>query len=331
MRIRDLRCALLFFIIFDAIVFSEECQAKVEVQLGFALDGSGSIAGADWSTQLTGLANVITSNAFPKDGTVELTIVQFGVNCPAGFGSNVEITPTIITANNYLQIASSVKTITQGGGNTPLSCGLNLLADTMFLSPNFDPNLKQVINIITDGDPNVCCASPSYCGKFSIICNAKSDSVAARNYLINKLKLTPNEDRITCEFIGSITTFRNWIRDNIVWPQPGMIAPPYPANNGWVRMIPTYNELEEAIKEKIKVIIPPKNPNASIRNNQINQNINQNVLAVGGYGRGPNSYILLPQNAGNTANANGQNNQIDQNINQNVAGVSQNALGGKMN
>jgi hypothetical protein len=148
--------------------------------------------------------------------------------------------------------------------------------------------------------------------------------------------MTSDKDKITCEYIGNDTTNRDWIRDHIVYPQPGMIAPPYPqppANNGWVRMIASYKDLEGAIKEKIKTIIPtpPPKPDGKGGSTQINQNINQNILAVSGNGRGLGSSIWLPQNGGNTANSNGQNNQIDQNINQKAEGISQNALGGKIN
>jgi hypothetical protein len=232
---------------------------NLKMQLGLLLDGSSSITTQNWNIMLTGLSNVIKSNAFPKDGSVELTVVQFGVSCPSGSGAEVEIEPTIITANNYQQIASSIMAIPYGDNWTPLPCGLNLLADTMFISPNFNPNLKQIVNIITDGEPNRCCNS-SYCEDPTIICDANNESVEARNYLISKLQLTPIEDRITCEFIGNNDNFRDWIENEIVWPQPGAIAPPYPPNNGWVRMIASYKDLEEAIEEKIKVIIPPTPP-----------------------------------------------------------------------
>lgn len=254
-------------------------QTNLKVALGFALDGSGSINASDWTTQLTGLADVIKGNDFPKDGTIELTAVQFGVNCPNGSGAEIEIAPTIITMNDYQKVASDIEKIVQGGQMTPLSCGLNLLADTMFTSPNFDPNLKQVINIITDGNPNACCPNLSYCENLTSICDAKNDSVVARNYLISKLRLTPSEDRITCEFIGNNISLRDWIKNEIVWPQPGAIAPPYPLNNGWVRMIASYNDLEEAIKEKIKTIIPPTPPSNKTRKKT--PDINYDSLTVG--------------------------------------------------
>ena len=48
-------------------------------QLAMVLDGSGSISDHDWDLMRKGLANAIENESvFPHDGSVELTIVQFG-------------------------------------------------------------------------------------------------------------------------------------------------------------------------------------------------------------------------------------------------------------
>ena len=240
------------------IYASQVAAPNLKMQLGFALDGSGSIVPANWDIILDGLSQAIESNDLPKDGTVELTVVQFGVTCPGytTWGAEVEIPPTIITVNNYQAIANDIRKIVQGNGNTPLSCGLRILADTMFQSNNFDPALKQVVNVITDGEPNVCCDSSSYCGNSCDSLSARNSSVDARNYLKSKLQLHETDDRITSEFIGDNTVFRDWIKDQIVWPQPGQIATPYPSKFGWVRMVQSYQEVVEAIREKVRVSIP---------------------------------------------------------------------------
>jgi hypothetical protein len=334
MRARDLRCVWLYLIVLAVIVFPVSCQSNVKIQLGIILDGSSSINQKNpqnFNIMLKGLADGIVGANFPKDGSVELTVVQIGVPAISGCGARVEITPVVITASNVNGVANTIKAIVYGNGNTPLACGFFLTADEMAKSLNFNPGLKQVINIITDGEPTSCCDIPgtydeNVCGGGA---DPKTSTVTARNYAINKLVMTQDKDRITCEFIGNDAKFRNWLIGNIVWPQPGKIAPPYPSDYGWVRMISSVNELEEAINEKIKTLIPPtpaKHNESVSYNNQISQNINQNVIAVRGNGRGPGGSIWLPQNAGNTANAKGQNNQIDQNINQNAEGISKNAL-----
>jgi hypothetical protein len=39
----------------------------------------------------------------------------------------------------------------------------------------------------------------------------------------------------------------DWLRNRIVWSQPGRLAPPYVA--GWVKSITTWQDFEEAIQE----------------------------------------------------------------------------------
>lgn len=48
-------------------------------QLAMVLDGSGSISDSDWDLMRNGLANAIENKSiFPHDGSVELTVIQFG-------------------------------------------------------------------------------------------------------------------------------------------------------------------------------------------------------------------------------------------------------------
>ena len=189
----------------------------------------------------------------------------------------------------------------------------------MLSSPNFNPSKKQIINIITDGEPNACCdvigiyvASPC--------ANPLTSTVNARNYALKTLSMTSNQDLITCEFVVGAPG-STWLRTSIVWPQPGTIAPPYSSNNGWVREIPTFKDLEEAISEKIKAIVSPKK-SEKVSSTQINQNINQNTMGMSRNGGLRAGSIWLSQNGVNIANVNGSNNQISQNINQNALGTA---------
>jgi len=48
-------------------------------QLAMILDGSGSISPEDWDLLRTGLANAVENpDVFPRDSSVELTVIQFG-------------------------------------------------------------------------------------------------------------------------------------------------------------------------------------------------------------------------------------------------------------
>ena len=118
---------------------------NLQVQMCFILDGSGSISTADWAIMKNGLAAAIANpTIFPHDGSVELTIIQFGWResihgYPAT--AKVEISPVIVTATNAATVAFSISSITHSMGVTPMACGINLAADTLYASPNFDPSL----------------------------------------------------------------------------------------------------------------------------------------------------------------------------------------------
>jgi len=73
----------------------------VDTQLGMLIDGSGSISSSEWNIMIEGLASAIEDPSFPKDGTVELTIVQFGQRT-----SRLEVGPVVITS--ALSIYSSL-------------------------------------------------------------------------------------------------------------------------------------------------------------------------------------------------------------------------------
>lgn len=313
---------LIYFFVL-ALFVNPASGKDVELQLGFILDGSGSII-PNWGIMVTGLANAINSGAFPKDGSVELTVVQIGVNIAGADGAQLGLGPIVVTAANAPSITNKISQLIQGNGLTPLACGFRLLADTMLTSPNFNPSKKQIINIITDGEPNECCdVIGTYVERPCIIgSNPLTSTVRARDDALKTLSMTPNQDLITCELIGSGSP--TWLRTNIVWPQPGTIAPPYSSNNGWVREIPTFKDLEDAINEKIKAIVSTKKSKkvASTKINQINQNINQNTLGMSGIGGLRTGSLWLSQNGVNIANVNGSNNQISQNINQNVLGTA---------
>ena len=86
---------------------------SVTVQLGMLVDGSGSIDAAEWTTILEGLAAAVEDPAFPKDGTVELTLVQFGDQT-----SQLEVGPVVVTSGNYASVAGDIRGISQLGGWT---------------------------------------------------------------------------------------------------------------------------------------------------------------------------------------------------------------------
>ncbi len=73
----------------------------------------------------------------------------------------------------------------------------------------------------------------------------------ASSYLINKLQMTNNQDEFNALGVGVGGMYGgpdvDWLKNKIVWPQPGHIAPPYTA--GWVNTIRSWQEFANTISE----------------------------------------------------------------------------------
>jgi len=200
----------------------------------------------------------------PHDGTLELSVIQVGL--VGSTGAALEVGPVILTAGNYNTVATDIRNISKRGGYTPLACGFYLAADTLFNSDCYDPDFKQAINLVTDGIPNRCCPpaaggsnyNADNCGGCADggCAAAQTSTVTARNYAISTLGMTSNQDEIDAEFIGTQGTASNWLRDYIVYPQPGYYAPPF-SGPGWVRVIGGAQDYADSICEKIANLFFP--------------------------------------------------------------------------
>ena len=181
-------------------------QSDPQVQLCIIVDGSGSIEPEDWAITIEGLADAIGNpDCTPQDGSLELAIVVFGW-FPDDWHAEVALAPIVITSANADDIADDIRAIVQPYGNTPMACGLRLAADTLYNSPNFDPDIKQSINLVTDGIPNVPC--DTYQGQGQGLppwpppASVYENTVDARNYLLDKLEMEPSRDEIDAEYVG---------------------------------------------------------------------------------------------------------------------------------
>ena len=220
-----------------------EATPGVEVQIAMILDGSGSISSANWTIIKEGVASAVeNSSCVPHGGSVELTVVQFSDSAA------VEVGPVIITSTNAGTVANNIRAISQMDDMTCIACGTHVAADTLANSPNFDSSIKQVLNLATDGEPNVC--DPAWpCP------DANTNAVSARDYAINLLGMdTDPQDEFDAEAIGTAPDV-TWLRDSIVWPQPGSIAPPFVP--GWVSVVANAQEFADTVCEKFQKIIPP--------------------------------------------------------------------------
>ncbi|KYH37279.1 MAG: hypothetical protein AYL29_007150 [Candidatus Bathyarchaeota archaeon B24] len=216
------------------------------------LDGSGSISSDDWQTIVEGVADAIRNN-LPHDGSVELTIVQFGYADPTY--AKVEVGPIVITDANYEDVALQVESISQSGDMTPMAHGLYLGWKTIKESNNFTVAERQVINLATDGVPNVrnFNATDDLDGDGDV--NEYDDVIAVvQNAVAEGL------DELDMEGINIGSDAVNWFRDYVLYPQPGHVAPPFIP--GWIMVVADAQEFADTVGEKFEVVIegPPEKP-----------------------------------------------------------------------
>jgi uncharacterized repeat protein (TIGR01451 family)/flagellin-like protein len=239
--------------VLTVIATVEELGFGEPTQLAMILDGSASIDSEDWNLSLNGLATAIQNKStFPQDDRVELTIVQFGGKQPA-YARN-EIGPIVINEMNSATVADDIRNITQIGDKTPTSCGILLTADRLANSGFFSASKRQVILLVTSGNPTHCCVDD---GDYqSDGCSGESgpkkSANDARNYLISKLGMTDDQDEFDAVAVGHSDPHAIWLKDNIAWPEPGYFAPPFQVDSfhqGWVCEISTWQEFVDSIDD----------------------------------------------------------------------------------
>ncbi len=217
---------------------SEDSVFTESAQLCMIIDGSGSISPTEWNLMIEGIADAVRNN-MPHDGSVEFTVVQFSDNLPDN--AQVEIGPIVVDNGNYENIATQVENINQEKGFTPLAAGINKATEALL--PTVGDYTRQIINIVTDGVPNIPGGEST----------AKAAAVTARNDMIDDLGMDPDEDEIDAEGIGISSANIAWLRDNIVWPQPGYDTWP-PIGPGWVRAVTNFEEFSTTIGEKFDIL-----------------------------------------------------------------------------
>ena len=120
-------------------------------------------------------------------------------------------------------------------------------------SPNFRTASKQIINLATDGVPNERWSDTNLRNPVG---NPSSDVTDARNAAV-----TAGLEELDAEGIGP-GVVASYLRDSVVWPQPGTIAPPF--NPGWVQLAPDAASFSSAIGEKFERITKVNNPVAGV-------------------------------------------------------------------
>jgi len=130
-----------------AVAASVGAWAVPAYQLGFALDGSGSVSTANYNLLRSGLSAALAG--IPADGTIEITIVTYG-------SSTTTVTaPTLLTAATLPTIQAAITSHAKAGGGTDTAGAITTLTNLLTNSSVFsDPNVKSLINLATDGVPN---------------------------------------------------------------------------------------------------------------------------------------------------------------------------------
>ena len=216
--------------------------APLTTQLGFLIDDSGSISSSNFNTMKQGYAAALA--ALPVDGSIEVTVYKFSTNAVQ------VVAPVVLSSQAALNtVVAAINAMTQSGGSTATAAGITAISNAMIGSTKFNKNLNSMINIATDGQPNI----PSNNADQAAINAAKAAEIAGI-------------DALTAEAIGSgIDT--DFLRDLVFNPTKG------PCNNcgtvltniadltnpmigdPWVLKVANYSDFGSAINTKVQASI----------------------------------------------------------------------------
>lgn len=214
-------------------------SAAPVTQLGFALDGSGSVSTANYNLLRNGLSAAIAS--LPLDGTVEIVIVTYG----SGIG--VVTSPTVLSAATLPVIQNAIISHAKAGGGTDTAGAIGRLTALMTGSSNFaDPGTTSIINLATDGVPN-----------------SQADAVAAA-----QAAFAAGIDALSIEAIGSGVSSASALNNMaaIAFPGPATILPvnstdiPNPIGGSWVVPVSNFDALAPILLAKVQAAIVPPPP-----------------------------------------------------------------------
>lgn len=176
--------------------------------------------------------------------------------------SQVEIGPIIVTnevgtPGYYGNVSYEISVIEQLKGWTPMGCGIRLAADQLHDFGNFSNDKRQVICLVTDGNPNCEWIPGTYNGIYQNYAKGKASAEAARTYLLGTLETTVDQDEFDSLAVGPGPDV-SWLNESIIWPEPGYqwidVTTTEPPGPGWVTHISGFNEFEVAIKEMFRTL-----------------------------------------------------------------------------
>jgi hypothetical protein len=212
-------------------------QAAATTQICFAVDGSGSIIGGDFTFQKNGIAAAIEDpTVMPQNGTVELTVVQFDTIVKAPAVLNQVVTAANASPPGSSTLGNAIRGMVQSGGATAI--GDAVAACTGFIngSPKAATSTLKAINASTNG-----------------VENTGSQTVAQAS----AAALAAGIDRLDFEAVGSSPNVPTLLA--AAFPQPSeKVAeggtPVGPQPRGFVMNVATFAGFEQAIRIKLATI-----------------------------------------------------------------------------
>lgn len=129
-----------------AIALPFGAATAAPINLSLVIDSSGSIGTSNWTLQMQGYANAISS-LVPIDGSVAISVIRFSTS-----SSVVRALTTINSAADRTALATFLQGLAYTGGNTCISCGIS---DAVSSFGAINTAEKHIIDVSTDGSWNV--------------------------------------------------------------------------------------------------------------------------------------------------------------------------------
>ena len=218
-------------------LFSAATIAGPITQLGFILDGSGSVSSSNYNLLRSGLSDAIA--ALTTDGSIEVTITAYGS------ATSTVVAPTLLTATSLAVIQSAILNHSKYGGGTDTGGALRFTTNLMTNSTYFANNSLRasIINLATDGVPN-----------------SQSAAIAGATYAFQQ-----GIDALSIEAIGSGVNNGSALNSMlaIAFPGPATLLGlnatdiPNPIGGSWVVPVSDFNALAPVLKAKVLASVAP--------------------------------------------------------------------------
>lgn len=204
------------------------------IDLGFALDESGSVASSDFTLAKQGLANALAQIPTSGTDTYRISVVAFDS------GSRTIVAPTVVDATSLPTIQAAVSGISQSAGGTNIAGAVQSLT-SLFTGVGLGDT--TLFNVTTDGG--------------SSISALQTAATAAA---------TAGVDGLSFEAVGAGADINGML--SVAFPGTPVLVTdasnlPNPTQSGFVFEVASFADYEAAITAKVGRIVNP-NPNPNV-------------------------------------------------------------------